>query len=189
MKKVYSSDVVSYPENVSIRVKSRVVTVEGPRGRLTKSFKHLACDITGYPAKREVKVEIWFGLSKHTACVGTVVTHIKNMIVGVTKGYLFKMKFVYAHFPVNVNATHENKCLEIRNFLGEKIVRKVNMLGDVQVERTDQKDEIKIYGNDLEHVSQSAAQIQQSTLVKNKDIRKFLDGIYVSEKTHILEEE
>ena len=31
--------------------------------------------------------------------------------------------------------------------------------------------------------SPPAALIQQSTTVKNKDIRKFLDGIYVSEKT------
>jgi ribosomal protein L6P/L9E len=31
----------------------------------------------------------------------------------------------------------------------------------------------------------SAAWIQQSTTVKNKDIRKFLDGIYVSEKTTV----
>jgi len=44
-----------------------------------------------------------------------------------------------------------------------------------------QKDEIIIIGNDLDNVSQSAASIQQSTAVKNKDIRKFLDGIYVSE--------
>jgi large subunit ribosomal protein L9e len=37
----------------------------------------------------------------------------------------------------------------------------------------------------LEAVSQSAALIQQSTTVKNKDIRKFLDGLYVSEKTTV----
>lgn len=35
----------------------------------------------------------------------------------------------------------------------------------------------------------SAALIQQSTTVKRKDIRKFLDGIYVSEKTTIVQEE
>ncbi len=44
------------------------------------------------------------------------------------------------------------------------------------------KDEIVLTGNDLESVSQSAANIQQSTKVRDKDIRKFLDGIYVSEK-------
>lgn len=32
----------------------------------------------------------------------------------------------------------------------------------------------------------SAALIHQSTLVKNKDIRKFLDGIYVSDKTTVV---
>ena len=34
-----------------------------------------------------------------------------------------------------------------------------------------------------------AALIQQSTTVKRKDIRKFLDGIYVSQKTTIAEDE
>lgn len=32
----------------------------------------------------------------------------------------------------------------------------------------------------------AAARIQQSTTVKNKDIRKFLDGIYVSSKENIV---
>ncbi len=48
-----------------------------------------------------------------------------------------------------------------------------------------QKDELILEGNDIEQVSLSAALIQQSTTVKNKDIRKFLDGIYVSLKTTI----
>jgi large subunit ribosomal protein L9e len=104
------------------------------------------------------------------------------MITGVTKGFEYKMKFVYAHFPINVAIAEDGKKIEIRNFLGEKIVRKVNMLEGVTVIRTDQKDEIALKGNDIDLVSQSAASIHQSCLVKNKDIRKFLDGIYVSER-------
>jgi len=42
------------------------------------------------------------------------------------------------------------------------------------------KDEIVLEGNDVEKVSMAAASIHQSVLVKIKDIRKFLDGIYVS---------
>jgi large subunit ribosomal protein L9e len=34
----------------------------------------------------------------------------------------------------------------------------------------------------------TAANVHQSVLVKNKDIRKFLDGIYVSEKKVIGQE-
>jgi large subunit ribosomal protein L9e len=92
------------------------------------------------------------------------------------------MRFVYAHFPINVNIPDDKKSIEIRNFLGEKLTRKVELLPGVTVNHTDQKDEIVLTGNDIQNVSQSAANIQQSTLVKNKDIRKFLDGIYVSEK-------
>jgi len=78
------------------------------------------------------------------------------------------------------------KEVNVRNFLGEKIVRKVPMLGNVKIEKsTEQKDEIIITGADINHVSQSAANIQQCCRVKKKDIRKFLDGVYVSEKGSI----
>ena len=49
------------------------------------------------------------------------------------------------------------------------------------------KDQLEITGNSLENVSQSAADIQQICRVRNKDIRKFLDGLYVSEKANIVE--
>ena len=41
----------------------------------------------------------------------------------------------------------------------------------------------------MQAVSQVAAQVHQAALVRNKDIRKFLDGIYVSEKGFIEEED
>ena len=49
------------------------------------------------------------------------------------------------------------------------------------------KDQIELTGNSLEGVSQSAADIQQICRVRNKDIRKFLDGLYVSERGNIIE--
>lgn len=60
-----------------------------------------------------------------------------------------------------------------RNFIGEKIIRRVTMLPGVDVEASkNQKDELQLTGNSLENVSQSAADIQQICRVKNKDIRK-----------------
>ncbi len=62
---------------------------------------------------------------------------------------------------------------KFRNFLGEKIVRRVTMHEGVDVEISKgQKDELTITGNSLENVSQSAADIQQICRVRNKDIRK-----------------
>jgi large subunit ribosomal protein L9e len=58
----------------------------------------------------------------------------------------------------------------------------------VEVEATKGvKDQIELTGNSLEAVSQSAADIQQICRVRNKDIRKFLDGLYVSERGNIVE--
>ncbi|GFR72087.1 60S ribosomal protein L9 [Elysia marginata] len=165
-------------------VKSRTVTIVGPRGTLVRSFKHLPVDIS-QPIKKQLKVEKWFGKHKELAAVRTVCSHIENMIKGVTLGFLYKMRAVYAHFPINVIVHKDNSHVEIKNFLGEKFTRHVDMLKGVTFKPSGVKDEFIVQGNDIELVSRSAALIQQSTAVKNKDIRKFLDGIYVSDKTTV----
>jgi large subunit ribosomal protein L6 len=53
-------------------------------------------------------------------------------------------------------------------------------MGDVQTKITE--DDIIITGINLEHVSQSAANIQNATRLRKKDRRVFLDGIYVLKK-------
>lgn len=128
-----------------------------------------------------VKVDLWFATRKQLACVRTICSHIENMFIGVTRGFLYKMRFVYSHFPINV--TLNGDIVEIRNFLGEKRVRKVKLFPGVKYVRTaDVKDQIELSGIDIAAVSLTAAQIQQHTNIRNKDLRKFLDGIYVSEK-------
>lgn len=73
--------------------------------------------------------------------------------------------------------------MEIRNFLGERRLRAVKMYPGVKVERPQPTvTELVLTGTDLEKVSGSAALLHEACLVRNKDIRKFLDGIYVSEK-------
>jgi len=134
-----------------------------------------------------IRVDVWFANRKQLATVRTVVSHIDNMMVGVTRGFLYKMRFVYSHFPINVTLNGEN--VEIRNFLGEKRVRKIKLLDGVKYVRSaDVKDQIELSGNDIAMVSLTAAQIQGQTNVRKKDLRKFLDGIYVSEKGPMPEE-
>lgn len=107
-----------------------------------------------------------------------------------TKGFRYKMKMVYAHFPINININEAGTSMEIRNFLGEKKVRKVDMLQGVTVVRDERaKDQLLLEGNDIDLVSRSAALIHESCMVKKKDIRKFLDGIYVSERKTVDEDE
>ncbi|RIA98721.1 ribosomal protein L6, alpha-beta domain-containing protein [Glomus cerebriforme] len=187
MRDICKIEEFSIPKDVKIKVKSRIVTVEGVRGTLTKNLRHIDLEIQ--VMKDKIRLVVWHGTRKHVACLRTVKAHIDNMIIGVTKGFEYKMRYVYAHFPINVHITDDKKEVEIRNFLGEKVIRKVKMLDGVNIEISkDLKDELILTGNDLENVSQSAANIQQSTTVKNKDIRKFLDGVYVSERGKVVKD-
>ncbi|CAM4786335.1 unnamed protein product [Rotaria magnacalcarata] len=199
MRPIKAREQLVIPDEVKVSVKSRVVQVSGKRGKLVRSFKHSRVDIS-MPKKNLIVVEKWFGTNKENAVVRTICSHINNMVKGVTKnglqcvnscifiltfilGYCYKMRSVYAHFPINTVVTENGQAVEIRNFLGEKFVRRVRMQPGVKItSSTKQKDELILEGNDIELVSRSAALIQMSTAVKNKDIRKFLDGIYVSEK-------
>ncbi|XP_035772613.1 60S ribosomal protein L9-like [Anopheles albimanus] len=189
MRTINSNQTVTVPKGVAVKVHSRVVTVDGPRGRLVKNFRHLPMDIYKV-SKKKLRVEKWFGSKKEIAAVRTVCSHVENMIKGVTKGFQYKMRAVHAHFPINCVISENNSLVEIRNFLGEKHIRRVKMQpGVTVVNSAKQKDELVLEGNDIEAVSLSAALIQQSTTVRNKDIRKFLDGLYVSEKTTVVQEE
>jgi len=191
MRDVLKTEELTIPEGVDVAVKARIITVKGPRGELTKNVRHIDMDIRLVKTKvsNKVTLAVWQGGRKHVACLRTIRSLIVNMITGVTKGFLYKMRAVYAHFPINAIIQDNGTAVEIRNFLGEKIVRNVKMLEGVKIyESKNQKDELILEGNDIQHVSQSAASIHGICRVRNKDIRKFLDGIYVSEKTTIVTE-
>lgn len=182
MRAIEVSKTIQIPEDVEASVEGRKVTVKGPKGTLTRDFSHAPISI-----KLEGKsIRIWaeWPRKKETAIVGTVYSHIRNMITGVRKGFTYKLKIVFSHFPISVKV--EEKNILIGNFTGERRPRKVRMAGDVQVKV--QSEDVIIQGTNLEDVSQTAAKIEEATKVKGKDPRIFLDGIYVYEKSEGIEE-
>jgi len=181
MLPIITTRTILIPKGVKVKSRTRKIKISGPRGCLSRNFSHTIIKIT--TDQKKIYLTLWHGNRKKTACLNTISSHISNLIFGVVYGFQYRMKMVYAHFPINLNIIDEGKGVEIRNFLGEKRVRKIFMSNDVLCEKNESsKDEIILKGNDLSLVSMSASAIQQSCLVKNKDIRKFLDGIYVSEK-------
>jgi large subunit ribosomal protein L9e len=182
---------------VKVEVGARKIKVTGKLGILERDFRHISMDIgivsgptAGMNVEEDgedatnadyIKIDLWFATRKQLACVRTIQSHIENMFIGVERGFLYKMRFVYSHFPINVTLTGDT--VEIRNFLGEKRVRKVKLIPGVEYVRTSSvKDQIELTGIDIAAVSLTAARIQQATNIRHKDLRKFLDGIYVSEK-------
>lgn len=169
--------IVDIPEEVEIKVEDKRVIVSGPKGRLEKDLTQVR-NITIRIENRKIIVESFLPKKKEKALVGTIAGHIKNMIKGVTKGFRYKMKIVYAHFPVSVKT--KGKKVIIENFLGEKVPRIAKIIGDVKI--SVKEDEVIIEGIDIEAVSQTAANIELATRIKGKDPRVFLDGIYIYAK-------
>uniref|UniRef100_A0A673FPD2 Large ribosomal subunit protein uL6 n=1 Tax=Sinocyclocheilus rhinocerous TaxID=307959 RepID=A0A673FPD2_9TELE len=191
MKTILSNQTVDIPHNVEVSLKGRTVVVKGPRGVLRREFNHINLELSLLGKKnKKLRVDKWWGNRKELATVRTICSHVQNMIKGVTLGFRYKMRSVYAHFPINVVIQESGALVEIRNFLGEKYIRRVRMRSGVSCAvSAAQKDELVLEGNDIELVSNSAALIQQATTVRKKDIRKFLDGIYISEKGTVLEQQ
>merc|ERR1712113_974070 len=146
-----------------------------------RSFKHMPIELKLINNGHTVSAKMYFAKSKQLSMLRSVCSHIRNLFDGVTSKFEYRMRLVYAHFPINATVTNGGSTIELRNFLGEKRVRTVNMLPGVKVDKsTATKDELVVTGTDIDLTSRSAALIRQSCLVKDKDIRKFLDGIYVS---------
>lgn len=71
---------------MTIAVESRVVTVTGPRGKLTRAFKHLNFEMMVVGKKnKKFLARVYFATKKQIASLRTLLSHIKNMITGVTK--------------------------------------------------------------------------------------------------------
>ena len=182
MKYLQKTEIIDIPSSVKVTAKSRVVTVKGPRGELTKQFKHVKIEIEVKDNK--ILVHTYMTTYKQSAILHTISSHIRNMIKGVTVGFRYKMHTVKKHFPIEVAI--KDGAVEIGRFLGERNVKTIKLLEGVTAKKNEKdQDEIWFDGIDIDKVALTCAHVFQSCFAKNKDRRKFLDGIYVSEKETI----
>lgn len=175
------SETIQVPDDVEVSLQGRKITVKGPKGTLTRDFSHepVSIELDG----KIVLIRAEWPRKKEAALVGTLNSHIQNMITGVKKGFTYKLKIVFSHFPIS--AKLKERTVLIENFTGERNPRKAKIIGDVHVKI--QGEDIIVQGINLEDVSQTAANIEQATKVKRKDPRIFLDGLYVFEQAEGME--
>jgi large subunit ribosomal protein L9e len=81
MKTIETSLTLDIPDGVNVTVKSRIVTVKGERGTLTRSFKHQNFDmsIKGKTTKQLV-LTVYFATRKDLAALRTVHTHVSGAL-------------------------------------------------------------------------------------------------------------
>lgn len=182
MRSIEAVKSVEVPEGVEIRAEGRIVTVTGEKGTLTRNFSHAPVSIL--LEGNLIKVHTNWPRKKQASLVVTVSSHIKNMITGVTKGFTYKLKIVFSHFPISVKV--REKTVAIENFTGERSARVAKIIGEAKV--VVKGEDVVVQGINVEDVSQTAANIERATKIKVKDPRVFLDGIYVYERHEGMEE-
>ncbi len=172
---------VEIPEQVTVSLKKSMLGVTGPLGKTFKNFKKIPVSIE--IQDKTVSIKTSGSRKKEYAIMNTAKSIIRTLCEGVIEGYTVKMKIVYAHFPITVKV--ENKEVLIENFQGERSPRKARIHGQTKV--ATKGDEIVLTGPVLSEVTQTSAEIEQKTRIKNKDHRVFLDGIYISSKSKGIE--
>jgi large subunit ribosomal protein L6 len=167
---------VEFPVGVTASVNGRVLVMKGPNGSATKVFQRIPVDVE--VLGNQVVIKPFTGKKKDVISANTVSSIVRAMVHGVTKGYEYRMKVVFAHFPVTVKIKDDKVMVE--NFMGERSPRLAKILAGCKV--TTEGDDIIIKGTSLEQIGQTSANIEQATRIKRKDQRIFLDGVYVYEK-------
>jgi large subunit ribosomal protein L6 len=168
---------VEVPQGVTVTVTGATLTAKGQKGQIARDFRFpgIAVKVDG----GKVIVETGKDDRQTKATVGTYASHINNMVTGVSRGYEYHMKIVYAHFPIQVKVEGKDK-VSIGNFLGERKARHASIVGDTKV--AIQGAEVVLTGANKEHVGQTAANIEQACKIRKRDPRVFQDGIYITTK-------
>jgi large subunit ribosomal protein L6 len=167
------------PKGIDLKLDGKIVSVKGKLGTVTKDFTHARLiDFTLNGKKLVIRSD--FPRKKTIALVITIKNMINNMFLGVTEGYVYKMKIVYSHFPITVETKKGSNVILIKNFIGERSARTVKSTGKVEV--TADKEEVIVKGSDKDDVGQTCANIQLRCKIRDKDHRVFQDGIFIYEK-------
>ena len=163
---------IQIPNDVKVNLKGSMLHVQGPLGHVYKNFKKIPVIIE--VDDKKIVLKQTGERKKYYAIRNTAKSIIQTLCTGVVDGFTIKMKIVYSHFPITVKV--EGKKILIENFQGERAPRIAMIRGDTKIDV--KGDDVIITGPVLTDVSQTAANVQQKSKVKNKDHRVFLDGIY-----------
>ncbi|KFM14293.1 50S ribosomal protein L6 [Marine Group I thaumarchaeote SCGC AAA799-O18] len=163
---------IDIPQNVKVNLKNSMLQVEGPLGKTYKNFKKIPVNIS--INNNKIHLSAVGTRKKDYAILNTAKSLIQTLCEGIIDGYTVKMKIVSSHFPITIKI--DGKKVLIENFQGEKAPRVTKIWGETKV--VPKGDDLIITGPILTDVTQTAAEIQLRSKVKNKDHRVFLDGIY-----------
>jgi large subunit ribosomal protein L6 len=167
---------IEIPKDVDVIIDNKDISVKGPKGEISRKFNYPNIKIEKEEGK--LSLETSFPKKADKSMIGTTRAHLSNMITGVTDGFSYHMKIVFAHFPMTVKVA--GNVVNIDNFLGERHPRTAKIVGSAKVDV--KGDEVVVSGINKEDVGQTMANLEQATKIKGRDPRVFQDGIYLVSK-------
>ena len=168
--------VIRIPEHVQAHLDKSTLKIKGPKGEVNRQFRHPSVNLAITSGSISVSTESTS--RKEKKIMNSFVAHIRNLLKGVVEGFQYDLKICSGHFPMTV-AVDGNQVL-IKNFLGEKIPRKAKIVHGTKVEI--KGNDIFVSGVNKEHVGETAANLEQSTRITNRDRRVFMDGLWITSK-------
>ncbi len=179
---IVEEKIIQVPAEVQLEVEGKAIAIKGPEGELKRNFDRLPIHLEYDDNAGQIVVRSFFGRHFERAIVGTVAGHIKNMIIGATKGFEYKLKIISSHFPMTVQRTGDQ--IEVKNHYGERAAKYAKIVGDIQVKIIG--DDVILTGSDKEDLGQTAANLQEVTRLRGKrrkDPTTFMDGVYLYSKS------
>jgi large subunit ribosomal protein L6 len=167
---------LAIPSNAAITVEKGRIQVRGPYGELERAIDDPLVMVS--VDAQTVKIVCQGETKRERRKIGTWKSHLKNMFAGATHGHSYKLKVCSGHFPMNISVT--DKEFVVKNFLGEKVPRRIGLKNGVKVSLDGEL--VTVESADKERAGQTAADIEQLCRIVGRDSRIFQDGIWIVEK-------
>ena len=171
--------VVEMPEGVSATMEEDTLCVQGPNASLERGFSSRTVSMAIEDSRIVIVVDLPRKVDK--ALAGTWKAHASNMVHGAQQDFEYRLKAVYSHFPMSLDANGPDGTFMVKNYYGEKVPRTTPILLDAKVTVMNRL-EVIVTSADKEVAGQMAANIERLCSVGRRDRRVFQDGIYITSK-------
>ena len=164
---------IKLPKELEVKLDKGILTLKGPKGEVKRNLLDKNIGIEYKEGTITLKASKPNQVNKKL--IKSCNAHIKNMIRGCLEGHKYTLKICSGHFPMNVSVN--NNQLIVKNFLGEKVPRTLELKQGAEVKV--EGDSIFVESASKEIAGQISADIELLTRRTGYDGRIFQDGLWI----------
>lgn len=167
---------VEIPQGMNVKINGNEITLSSNGKEVKKKFNLGKIKLSLKDNK--ISVAAQKSTKRELKMIGTIVAHLNNVVKGSKDNFVYHLEICNVHFPMTLKV--EGDKVKIKSFLGEKLERIAKILPNTKVEV--KGNQIEVSSSDIEAAGQTAANLEKSTKIRNRDRRIFQDGIFITAK-------